>query len=75
MDRLSGSSYSEIACRLKTCGFELDRQAKGSREIWYNPTIRRGTVVPHHPSDTPEGTLRSIPKRADITLDRFLQAR
>ena len=75
MGRLSGFNYGEIARRLKLCGFELDRQAKGSHEIWYNPSTRRRTVVPRHAGDTPEGTLRGILKRADITLDRFLQAR
>jgi predicted RNA binding protein YcfA (HicA-like mRNA interferase family) len=72
MGRLSGFSYNDIIARLRAFGFILDRQAKGSHEIWYNPTTHRRTVVPHHAGDMPEGTLRAILKRADIPVDSFL---
>jgi predicted RNA binding protein YcfA (HicA-like mRNA interferase family) len=38
MGRLAGFRYREIVKRLKKFGFEFDRQAAGSHEIWYNPT-------------------------------------
>jgi hypothetical protein len=39
MGRLAGFRYREIRRKLKACGFEFDRQAAGSHEIWFNATI------------------------------------
>ena len=72
MGRLSGFKYREIIKRLKRSGFEFDRQAAGSHEIWFNPKTRRYTTVPNHPGDMPEGTLRAILKESGITPDEFL---
>ena len=72
MGRLSGFSYRTVVQRLKQFGFEFDRQARGSHEIWWNPTNRNRTVIPHHPGDIPEGTLRAILKQAGIPEDDFL---
>ena len=72
MARLSGFKYREIIKRLKRLGFEFDRQAAGSHEIWFNPVTRQYTTVPNHPGDMPEGTLRAILKESGITLDEFL---
>jgi len=72
MGSLSGFKYREIIKRLKRSGFEFDRQAAGSHEIWFNPETRRYTTVPNHPGDMPEGTLRAILKESGITPDQFL---
>jgi predicted RNA binding protein YcfA (HicA-like mRNA interferase family) len=40
--RLAGFRYREIARRLKALGFDFDRQAAGSHEIWFN-AARTGT--------------------------------
>jgi predicted RNA binding protein YcfA (HicA-like mRNA interferase family) len=69
---LSGFRYREIVRRLKRCGFEFDRQAAGSHEIWFNPKTNRYTTVPNHPGDMPEGTLRAILRQADIDPEEFL---
>jgi predicted RNA binding protein YcfA (HicA-like mRNA interferase family) len=37
MGRLAGFRYTEIVRKLKVRGFEFDRQAAGSHEIWFNP--------------------------------------
>lgn len=37
MGRLGGFRYREIVKRLKQLGFEFDRQAAGSHELWFNP--------------------------------------
>lgn len=58
--------------RLRRAGFELDRQAKGSHEIWWNPTTKARTTIPNHPGDIPEGTMRAIVKGAGLTADQFL---
>jgi predicted RNA binding protein YcfA (HicA-like mRNA interferase family) len=74
MGRLAGFRYREIVRKLRLCGFEFDRQAAGSHEIWFNAQTNRYTTVPNHPGDMPEGTLRAILKQADIAADDFLRA-
>ncbi len=73
MGRLAGLRYREIVKRLKQLGFEFDRQAAGSHELWLNPETRRYTTIPNHPGDMPEGTLRAILKQAGIEPDAFLK--
>lgn len=75
MGRLAGFRYREIVKRLKELGFQFDRQARGSHEIWFNPATRCYTTIPNHPGDMPEGTLRAILKQANITPDAFLSKR
>ena len=53
-------------------GFQFDRQAAGSHEIWYNPDTNKFTTIPNHPGDMPEGTLRAILKQAAISPEEFL---
>ena len=74
MGRLAGFRYTEIVRKLKVRGFDFDRQAAGSHEIWFNPVTNRYTTVPNHRGDMPEGTLRAILKQAGMDLDDFLQA-
>lgn len=74
MGRLSGFRYRQIVQRLKALGFQFDRQAAGSHEIWFNPSSHRYTTVPNHPGDMPEGTLRGILKQAGVTPDQFLNS-
>ncbi|HWR54024.1 MAG TPA: type II toxin-antitoxin system HicA family toxin [Bryobacteraceae bacterium] len=73
MSRLSEVRYREIACKLRACGFEFDRQAAGTHEIWYNAATNRYTTVPNHSGDMPEGSLRAILKEAGIELETFLR--
>ena len=60
MGRLAGFRYREVVKRLKRWGFQFDRQAAGSHEIWYREFDQRYTTIPNHPGDLPEGTLRLI---------------
>ena len=73
MGRLSGFKYREIIKRLKRLGFEFDRQAAGSHEIWFNSETGRYTTLPNHAGDMPEGTLRAILKESGIAPDEFLR--
>ncbi len=73
MGRLAGFRYRDVVRRLKALGFQFDRQAAGSHEIWYNSITRRYTTVPNHPGDMPEGTLRAILKQAGVSPDEFLR--
>lgn len=72
MGRLSGYRYRDVIKRLKKRGFQFDRQAAGSHEIWYNPVSDRYTTIPNHPGDMPEGTLRAIIKQAGIEAEDFI---
>ena len=74
MGRLAGFRYREIVRKLKALGFQFDRQAAGSHEIWYNPATRLYTTIPNHPGDMPEGTLRAILNQAGVDPDAFLAA-
>lgn len=73
MGRLGGFRYRDIVRRLKALGFEFDRQAAGSHEIWYNSMTERYTTIPNHSGDMPEGTLRAILRQAGIEADDFLK--
>jgi predicted RNA binding protein YcfA (HicA-like mRNA interferase family) len=72
MGSLAGFRYRQIINRLKQFGFDFDRQAAGSHEIWHNPKTDCYTTIPNHPGDMPEGTLRAILKQAGITPEQFL---
>lgn len=73
MGQLGGFRYREIVQRLKQFGFQFDRQAVSSHEIWYNPNSNRYTTLPNHSGDMPEGTLRAILKQAGISATEFLK--
>lgn len=73
MGRLAGFRYREIVRRLRSLGFEFDRQAAGSHEIWYNASSSRYTTVPNHAGDMPEGTLRALLKQAGVHPNEFLK--
>jgi len=70
--RLAGFRYREIIRKLKKRGFEFDRQAAGSHEIWFNSTSNRYTTIPNHSGEMPEGTLRAILKQTGIDPDSFM---
>ena len=64
----------EIIRKLRKAGFVFDRHAKGSHEIWFNPTTKRWTVIPNHPGkDVPKGTLRAIIREAGLTVEEFVR--
>ncbi|PIE97427.1 MAG: addiction module toxin, HicA family [Treponema sp.] len=73
MGQLSGFNYKKCIKKLKKLGFEFDRQARGSHEIWLNPISRLRTTIPNHPGHLPEGTLKAILKQAGITKEEFLE--
>jgi predicted RNA binding protein YcfA (HicA-like mRNA interferase family) len=69
---LAGFNCRQIVAKLSKLGFCLNRQAKGSHEIWYNIITNKYTTIPRHNKDMPEGTLKAILKQANISLDDFL---
>lgn len=75
MSRLPSLTYRQVVERLRMAGFVFDRQAKGSHEVWYNPTTRRRTTVPNHPGTIAKGTLRAIIREAGLTVEDFEEKR
>lgn len=73
MGRLGGFSYLDVITKLRRAGFQFDRHAKGSHEIWRNPQTRARTTVPHHPGDLPEVTVRTIIRQAGLSVEEFLK--
>lgn len=72
MSALPSMNYRTVTECLRRRGFVFDRNAKGSHEIWFHPTTRRRTTVPHHPGDIPRGTLRAIIRQTGLSVDEFL---
>lgn len=72
MTRLPSLTYRGVVEKLRQAGFEFDRQAKGSHEIWYNRESRRRVTVPNHPGDIARGTLRAIIRESGLTIDDFV---
>ncbi|MDQ2775861.1 MAG: type II toxin-antitoxin system HicA family toxin [Acidobacteriota bacterium] len=72
MGRLAGFRYREVTRKLKIFGFEFNRHAAGSHEIWFSPTTNRYTTIPNHSGDMPEGTPRAILKQPGVEPDQFL---
>ena len=64
-------TYREVVRKLRAAGFEFDRSAAGSHEIWYNPQTRLRTTIPNHPGDLPTGTLRAIIRQTGLTKKQF----
>ena len=76
MTRLPPMAASAVIKILKKSGFEFDRQAKGSHEIWYNPTTGRRVTIPNHPgTEIPKGILKAIIKQSGLSTDEFLSLR
>lgn len=73
MSHLPSMTYRQVVARPRHHGFVFDRQAKGSHEIWFNPSSRSRTTVPHHPGDLPRGTHRAIIKQTGLTIEEFLR--
>ncbi|MCE5323179.1 type II toxin-antitoxin system HicA family toxin [bacterium] len=72
MGRLSGLKASDVIHKLRTAGFVFDRMAKGSHEVWRNSKTRVYVVVPNHPGDMPEGTVRAIVRASGLSIEEFL---
>ncbi len=72
MSKLPEYNYNKLIRKLRAAGFILDRQAKGSHEIWFNPDTRKRTTILNHSKPISKGTLRAIIKQIGMTVDEFL---
>jgi len=74
MGRLAGFSYREVARRLRSFGFQFDRQGPGSHEIWLHSQTGRKVTVPHHSGEYGGRNVRAILREAGIDVASFLKA-
>lgn len=72
MGRLAGFKYTQVAHKLRACGYVFDRPGPGSHEVWRQSATGRKVTLPHHPGDMPEGTLRAVLREAGIDPEVFL---
>jgi predicted RNA binding protein YcfA (HicA-like mRNA interferase family) len=69
-------NYRKLSRRLRQLGCEFVRQAPGSHEVWWDPTNKQFTVIPHHGGrDLPSGTLRAILRQLGIDHAVFYERR
>ena len=73
MGRLAGLTFLDVTHKLRRAGFEFYRCARGSHEIWWNPEARVRVMVPRHPGDIHEGTVRAIVRQTGLSVDEFLE--
>jgi predicted RNA binding protein YcfA (HicA-like mRNA interferase family) len=71
MSKLPEITYRELIRKIKLLGFIFDRQAKGSHEIWYNPTNHLRTTIPNHNKPFSKGTLRAIIRQINVSVEEF----
>ena len=60
--------YAELVRKLRHLGCEFRRQAKGSHEIWWQPSTKKYTTIPRHEGrDIPKATLAAVLKDLGLT--------
>jgi predicted RNA binding protein YcfA (HicA-like mRNA interferase family) len=72
MTKLPELRYKDLIKKLRAAGFFFDRLAKGSHEIWFNPTNRLRTTVPNHSKPISKETLRAIINQIGSTPEEFI---
>ncbi len=68
--KISPLRYREVIKNARNLGFSFRRSTSGSHEIWWNEKTRKTCVIPHH-REIASGTLRSIAKQMDISIEDF----
>jgi predicted RNA binding protein YcfA (HicA-like mRNA interferase family) len=70
--RIPSLAAKDIIFVLKKLGFVEDRQ-KGSHKVFIRAADQRAVVVPWHSGDLKQGTIRSIIKKAGLSVEEFLR--
>ena len=68
------SRYREVARGLRHVSYLVDREGRGSHEVWRHVRTGRKVTVPRHTGDMAEGTLRAILREAGIYVRDFVGA-
>lgn len=70
MSKLAPLKPREIERILLTNGFTLN-MSKSSHRQYYNPVTKAHVTVPFHSKDIVIGTLRSIVRQSQLSIDMF----
>lgn len=74
MGKLPVLKYQELVKILTAHGFIFKRQARGSHEIWFNPTSKRFVTIPHHSGKSvKKGTLSAIIRDSGLGKEAFMK--
>ena len=72
MPRLPSFTYPQFTKKLRRLGFEFDRQARGSHEIWFHSIKKRAVTIPKHSGKTfKKGTLHGMIKDSGFPVSEF----
>ena len=69
MPKLAPVSHRELARKLKRAGFVEIRTSRHS--VYYSTEKDLTVPIPSHPGDVPKGTLRTIIREMEITVEEF----
>jgi predicted RNA binding protein YcfA (HicA-like mRNA interferase family) len=71
--RLTGISGKAVVSALQRSGFRVER-VSGSHHVMRRPDVPASKVIVpvHGAHDLPPGTLRTIIKQADLSIDEFI---
>ena len=72
MSKLPETTYKDLIKKIRKAGFEFDRQAKGSHEIWYHPEKRIRTTIQNHSKPLSKGVLRAIINQQEMSVEEYL---
>ena len=69
MPRLVPISHRELAQKLRRAGFEVIRTRR--HPVYYSAERDLTIPIPSHPGDVPKGTLRTIIREMELTVEEF----
>ena len=70
MTKLSPLKPREVISKLKKLGFIVDH-VSGSHYIMFNAKTKTRIRIPYHAKDLKTGTLRSIIKQTELSVEEF----
>ena len=70
MTKLSPLKPREVISKLKKLGFTVDH-VSGSHYIMFNARTKTRIPIPYHAKDLKTGTLRSIIKQTELSVEEF----
>jgi len=70
MTKLSPLKPREVISKLKKLGFIVDH-VSGSHYIMFNAKTKTRIPIPYHAKDLKTGTLRSIIKQTELSVEEF----
>ena len=69
MPKLVPISHRDLARKLRRAGFEVIRTSR--HPVYYSADKDLTIPIPSHPGDVPKGTLRTIIREMQMTVEEF----